>query len=275
MKHEDIIDLGRLLSIIVDKKKVVISIIAVCTAIAAAVSCTLPKEYTSQTTVQVMGIDMVISGKTTAPNIVSDMELLRSNEVLDPVWEQVFCDLEPENRPGIESFAKNYISVTNVKGTQLIKISAKGRTPQEAQYIAENVAQNFMELKNKAVEENKAMIDSVFDEKIQSAVKEADNATATLEKYVAEHGHGADTLEYKRLSREVDAKNFAYEALVVQAEKAKIQQSGNFIQVMDTANMPDVNNPSGPKKTLLVAIGFVIGCLISLGYGLVLYKKKA
>lgn len=275
MKQEDIIDLGRLLSIIVDKKKVVISIIAVCTAIAAAVSCTLPKEYISQTTVQVMGIDMVIGGKTTDPNIVRDMELLRSNEVLNPVWEQVFCDLEPENRPGIESFAKNYISVTNVKGTQLIKISAKGRTPQEAQYIAENVAQNFMELKNKAVEENKAMIGSVFDEKIQSAVKEADNATATLEKYVAEHGHSADTLEYKRLSREVDAKNFAYEALVVQAEKAKIQQSGNFIQVMDPANMPDVNNPSGPKKKLLVAIGFVIGCLISLGYGLVLYKKKA
>lgn len=275
MKQEDIIDLGRLLSIIVDKKKVVISIIAVCTAIAAAVSCTLPKEYISQTTVQVMGIDMVIGGKTTDPNIVRDMELLRSNEVLNPVWEQVFCDLEPENRPGIESFAKNYISVTNVKGTQLIKISAKGRTPQEAQYIAENVAQNFMELKNKAVEENKAMIGSVFDEKIQSAVKEADNATATLEKYVAEHGHSADTLEYKRLSREVEAKNFAYEALVVQAEKAKIQQSGNFIQVMDPANMPDVNNPSGPKKKLLVAIGFVIGCLISLGYGLVLYKKKA
>ena len=235
----------------------------------------MPKEYISQTTVQVMGIDMVIGGKTTDPNIVRDMELLRSNEVLDPVWEQVFCDLEPENRPGIESFAKNYISVTNVKGTQLIKISAKGRTPQEAQYIAKNVAQNFMELKNKAVEENKAMIGSVFDEKIQSAVKEADNATATLEKYVAEHGHSADTLEYKRLSREVDAKNVAYEALVVQAEKAKIQQSGNFIQVMDPANMPDVDNPSGPKKTLLVAIGFVIGCLISLGYGLVLYKKKA
>ncbi|WP_405757185.1 Wzz/FepE/Etk N-terminal domain-containing protein [Anaerovibrio slackiae] len=275
MNQEDIIDLGRLLSIIVDKKKVVISIIAVCTAIAAAVSCTLPKEYISQTTVQVMGIDMVISGKTTDSNIVSDMELLRSNEVLNPVWEQVFCDLEPENRPGIESFAKNYISVTNVKGTQLIKISAKGRTPQEAQYIAENVAQNFMELKNKAVEENKAMIGSVFDEKIQFAVKEADNATATLEKYVAEHGHSADTLEYKRLSREVDAKNVAYEALVVQAEKAKIQQSGNFIQVMDPANMPDENNPSGPKKKLLVAIGFVIGCLISLGYGLVLYKKKA
>lgn len=275
MKQEDIIDLGRLLSIIVDKKKVVISIIAVCTAIAAAVSCALPKEYISQTTVQVMGIDMVIGGKTTDPNIVRDMELLRSNEVLNPVWEQVFCDLEPENRPGIESFAKNYISVTNVKGTQLIKISAKGRTPQEAQYIAENVAQNFMELKNKAVEENKAMIGSVFDEKIQSAVKEADNATATLEKYIAEHGHSADTLEYKRLRREVDAKNFAYEALVVQAEKAKIQQSGNFIQVMDPANMPDVNNPSGPKKKLLVAIGFVIGCLISLGYGLVLYKKKA
>ena len=58
-------------------------------------------------------------------------------------------------------------------------------------------------------------------------------------------------------------------------EKAKIQQSSIFIQVMDTANMPDVNNPSGPKKTLLVAIGFMIGCVIALGYGLILYKREA
>lgn len=272
MKQEDIIDLGRLLSIIVDKKKVVISIIAVCTAIAAIVAFTLPKEYTSQVTVQVVGVDMGI--KTGVSNVTSDMELVRSNEVLEPIIEHLFGDLTSENRPSIESFAKNCLAVTNVKGTQLIKISAKGRTPQEAQYIAENVANNFMELKTRINEENKTMIIHVFDEKIQAALKEADSATAALEKYFAEHGHNMDALEYKRLSRELDAKNVAYEALVVQAEKAKIQQSSIFIQVMDSANLPDANNPSGPKKKLLVAIGFVIGCIISLGYNLVLYKRE-
>lgn len=274
-KQEDIIDLGRLLSIIVAKKKVIVCIVAVCTAIAAIVAFTLPKEYTSQVTVQVVSFDIGVGGKAPATNIVSDMELVRSNEVLGPVVEQVFGDLAPESRPSVDNFAKSGLVVTNVKGTQLIKIAAKGRTTQEAQYIAENVAKNFVELKNKTDEENKAKIGSVFDESIKSAVKEADNATVALEKYVAEHGNNTDALEYKRLSRELDAKNVAYEALLVQAEKARIQQSSNFIQIVDAANMPDENNPSGPKKKLIAAIGFAIGCLISLGYGLVLYKRNA
>lgn len=273
-KQEDIIDLGRLLSIIVAKKKVIVCIVAVCTAIAAIVAFTLPKEYTSQVTVQVVSFDIGVGGKAPATNIVSDMELVRSNEVLGPVVEQVFGDLAPESRPSVDSFAKSGLAVTNVKGTQLIKIAAKGRTPKEAQYIAENVAKNFVELKNKTDEENKAKIGSVFDETIKSAVKEADNATVALEKYVAEHGNNTDALEYKRLSRELDAKNVAYEALLVQAEKARIQQSSNFIQIVDAANMSDENNPSGPKKKLIAAIGFVIGCMISLGYSLVLYKRE-
>ncbi|MGM9577428.1 MAG: Wzz/FepE/Etk N-terminal domain-containing protein [Anaerovibrio sp.] len=274
-KQEDIIDLGRLLSIIVAKKKVIVCIVAVCTAIAAIVAFTLPKEYTSQVTVQVVSFDIGVGGKAPATNIVSDMELVRSNEVLGPVVEQVFGDLAPESRPSVDNFAKSGLVVTNVKGTQLIKIAAKGRTTQEAQYIAENVAKNFVELKNKTDEENKAKIGSVFDESIKSAVKEADNATVALEKYVAEHGNNTDALEYKRLSRELDAKNVAYEALLVQAEKARIQQSSKFIQIVDSANMPDENNPSGPQRKLIIAGGFVIGCMIALGYGLMLYKRWA
>ena len=274
-KQEDIIDLGRLLSIIVAKKKVIVCIVAVCTAIAAIVAFTLPKEYTSQVTVQVVSFDIGVGGKAPATNIVSDMELVRSNEVLGPVVEQVFGDLAPESRPSVDNFAKSGLVVTNVKGTQLIKIAAKGRTTQEAQYIAENVAKNFVELKNKTDKENKAKIGSVFDESIKSAVKEADNATVALEKYVAEHGNNTDALEYKRLSRELDAKNVAYEALLVQAEKARIQQSSKFIQIVDSANMPDENNPSGPQRKLIIAGGFVIGCMIALGYGLMLYKRWA
>ena len=46
------------------------------------------------------------------------------------------------------------------------------------------------------------------------------------------------------------------------------------IQVVDPANLPDEEKPSGPRKKLIAAIGFVIGCMISLGYGLVLYKRE-
>ena len=106
VRQEDAIDLGRLLSIVVAKKKVVVCIVAVCTAIAAIVAFALPKEYTSQATVQVVSFDIGGGGKAPAANIVGDIELVRSNEVLGPVVEQAFGDLAPESRPSVDNFAK-------------------------------------------------------------------------------------------------------------------------------------------------------------------------
>lgn len=274
-RQEDTIDLGRLMSIIIASKKVVLCIIAACTAIAAVVACTLPKEYTSQTTVQVMDCDIGTTSAvkdTIVIDMANDMELLRSEGILRPVIEQVFSDVQPENRPDSESFAKKHLDIKNIRSTQIIKISAKGRTHQEAQYIAENVAANFVAMKSKANEEKKAVVASVFDESIRNAVKEANDAVTALDKYAAEQGNNAG-LEYQRLAREVEAKKAAYEALVVQAEQAKIQQSGKFARIVDEANLPDENNPSGPKRKLITVLGFVIGCVIALGYGVLLYRK--
>lgn len=139
VRQEDTIDLGRLMSIIIASKKVVLCIIAACTAIAVVVACTLPKEYTSQTTVQVMDCDMGTTSAvkdTIVIDMANDMELLRSEGILRPVIEQVFSDVQPENRPDSESFAKKQLDINNIRSTQIIKIAAKGRTPQEAQYIA-------------------------------------------------------------------------------------------------------------------------------------------
>ena len=274
IKQEDSIDLGRLLSIIVARKKVMVCIVAVCTAIAAIVAFILPKEYTSQATVQVVNCDMGTTAavsNTIVIDMANDMELLRSEGILRPVIEQVFSDVQPENRPDSESFAKKQLDIENIRNTQIIKISAKGRTHQEAQYIAENVAANFVAMKSKA-NEKKAVVASVFDESIRNAVKEANDAVTALDKYAAEQGNNAG-LEYQRLAREVEAKKAAYEALVVQAEQAKIQQSGKFARIVDEANLPDENNPSGPKRKLITVLGFVIGCVIALGYGVLLYRK--
>ena len=46
------------------------------------------------------------------------------------------------------------------------------------------------------------------------------------------------------------------------------------IQVIDPAEVPDVDKPAAPKKKLIAAIGLVVGCFISLGYSLLMYKKE-
>lgn len=274
MLQEDTIDLGKLLFILRQKKKIVISLITLCTVLAGVVATVLPKEYTSQVIIQVDYSDMG-TGYVVAPSILSDIELLHSNEVLLPVIEQVFGGVSQENKPDAGSFAKKYLDIKNVKGTQLVKISAKGRNPQEAEYIAEHVATNFIELKNNFTEENESLVVTAFDKCIGEAAEEVNAAEIVRQKYIEEHkNYISDDLEYQKLSREIEAKKAAYENLVVQAGNAKIQQYGKFVQIVDPANLPDENKPSGPRKKLIIAIGFLIGCMISLGYGLLLYKRK-
>lgn len=275
MLQEDTMDLGKLLSILWQKKKIVISLIALCTVLAGVVASVLPKEYTSKVIIQIDYSDMG-TGYVVANSIINDIELVKSNKVLLPVIEQVFDGVSQENKPDAESFAKKYLDIKNLRESRLVIISAKGRTPQEAEYIAEHVATNFLELKNNFSEENKSLVVNAFDKCIEEAAEEVNVAESAFQKYTEEHEiYISGDLEYQKLSREAEAKKAAYENLVVQAGNAKIQQYGRFVQIVDPANLPDENKPSAPRKKLIIAIGFLIGCMISLGYGLVLYKKRA
>ena len=85
-----------------------------------------------------------------------------------------------------------------------------------------------------------------------------------------------EMLEYLSLQREASIKEGIYTSLVKQCEDSKIKEAMESmdIQVIDPADLPDEDKPAGPKKKLITAIGFVIGCLISFCYGLIRYKKE-
>lgn len=197
-REEDTIDLGRLLSIIVANKKVTGGIVAVCTVLAIVISLLLPKEYTSQVTVQAASGDMgmggaaaamaaITGGSMTSGKAATYMELMKTRVVLDPIIEQVFDDIEPEDRLDAENFAKKKLNIANTKGTQLISVEAKGRTPEEAKYIADNVVGNFLGLMTTLNKENKSLVVSFLDERIATAKKEADESAQALEEYSKEH----------------------------------------------------------------------------------------
>ncbi len=65
--------------------------------------------------------------------------------------------------------------------------------------------------------------------------------------------------------------------LVKQSEQSKIQEAMDSmdIQIVDPADLPDEDKPVAPRKKLIVAIGFVIGVLLSMGYGLLAYRRAA
>lgn len=85
-----------------------------------------------------------------------------------------------------------------------------------------------------------------------------------------------DVMEYMRLSRDSKVKNEVYLNLVKQYEQNKIQAAMESmdIQIIDAANLPDIEKPVAPRKKLITAAGFLIGCFLAFGYSIILYKRQ-
>ena len=135
-KDNDTIDLKKLFSLMIEKKKIVIAIIVVCTLIATIVAFVLPKSYQSTTLVRVksnnissmagyatmsagFGID-IGGGSSGSPE--SYIELMKSREVLNPIIEKVDLTDEEREKLKMEDFIKKYLEITNTKKTVEILI---------------------------------------------------------------------------------------------------------------------------------------------------------
>ena len=443
-REEDTIDLGRLLSIIVANKKVTGGIVAICTVLAVIVAFILPKTYTSSVMVQTGSSKSAISSGAAALAAMTGaatgkageyIEIMKTRTVLEPIIASVYDDMDVDEQPTVENFAKSNLDIKNTKGTNLIQLDAKGRTPEEAHEIAQGVVDNFLKLMTDMNYQSQSLMVKFLNERIDVAQKEADEAAQKLEDYskthkvyvpdeqtkammermaaydktlgeltvqnqsagarfasvssqlgeqnanavkysmadndvvtalrnkivtkevelvklrqlyteehpdvinakkelqsmqqnvadevaaavasgtvpvnstqgslIAERYQAAtamavaqaaeaavkeqqsqadsdmekladDSLGYMKLARDAEIKQQVHAELVQQAEAARIQQAMESmdIQVVDPASMPREDRPSGPRKKLIAAIGFVIGCMISLGYSLVLYKRE-
>ena len=445
---EDSIDLGRLASIMWDRKKVTGGIIAGCTAIAIATAFILPKQYESTTLVQTrsagndisgmkamaaaMGVNVGGSASNASP--LNYIELMKSRTVIDPIIDNMDWD-DPKKKPTAKAFAKSNLDIQNTKQTNLITVTAKGRTPEEAQMISQGVVDNFLAMQTDKNQQTQSLLVKFLNDRIENAKKESDEAAQKLADFsrenkiyspddqvklaitqldaydkavsdmqaqqksaqaqydvatqkLGEQKAGAkaynindnstvqsirsqivakevaltelrqrytdqypdviaaqkqlnklrqslvtevnnvvdsnaatlntaqmellknqavaqaqasaaaaseeaikgkraekekelgefpdNAMTYMQLDRDAKIKQQIYTSLVNQCEQDKIQEAMESmdIQVIDPADLPDVDKPAAPKKKLIAAIGFVVGSLIAFAYGLILYKKE-
>lgn len=125
----DTIDLKKLFSLMIEKKKIVLAIVVICTIIATIVAFVLPKSYQSTTLVRVksnnissmagyaamaagFGIDI---GGESSGSPESYIELMKSREVLNPIIEKVDLTDEEREKLKMEDFIKKYLEITNTK----------------------------------------------------------------------------------------------------------------------------------------------------------------
>ena len=444
MENEESIDLGRLMHILYDRRKTVGAIVGGCTALALIVSFALPKTYESTTLVQTrsgkdiggaaaMAAAMGIGGGGSSDTL-NYIELMKSRKVLEPIIDQLEWEDE-KKKPQAKDFAKKVLKIENTKQTNLITVTATGKTPEEAQMISQGVVDNFLALQTDKGKQTQSTLIQFLNERIDEAKKDAEDARTKFAEYqqahkvyspdeqakaavakmnafdeaisnmavqrkasqakldavsaklgdirsnsqnfnindnanvmalrkqivdaqvslvgmqeryteenpnvvsakeriaalqnklteevntivaskyttmnptqatligeqanaqvsmaVAEASESAikarkedkekelenfpkEVLEYLTLQREASIKEDIYTNLVKQCENSKISEAMESmdIQVIDPADLPDEDKPAGPRKKLITAIGFVIGCLISFGYGLIQYKRE-
>lgn len=277
----DTIDLRKLFSLMIEKKKIVIAIVVICTIIATIVAFVLPKSYQSTTLVRVksggssavagyaamaagLGIDIGNSGSSASPE--SYIELMKSREVLNPIMEKVDLTDEEREKMRTEDFLKKYLEITNTKKTDLINIAAYGKTPEEAQMISQGVADNFLALMTKLNKEDNSTTLKFLDERIKIAKEEMETAENKLAAYQQEHKIYAPDEQAKAIIANLNNYDTTIAQLQAQSEgdSAKLagvtsqleQQNASLLEynVSDNTNIGNIRESIVNKRVELVGL---------------------
>lgn len=247
----DTIDLKKLFSLMIEKKKIVIAIIVVCTLIATIVAFVLPKSYQSTTLVRVKsnnissmagyaamaaGFGIDIGGGSSASS-ESYIELMKSREVLNPIIEKVDLTDEERNELKMEDFIKKYLEINNTKKTDLITIAAYGKTPEEAQMISQSVADNFLTLMTKLNKEGNSSTVNFLNDRMAIAKEEMETAENKLQAYQQEKGIYSPDDQAKALIERLSA----YDMNIAQLEA---QEQANSAKLQDVTGQLEQQNSS-------------------------------
>lgn len=275
----DTIDLRKLFSLMIEKKKIVLAIVVICTIIATIVAFVLPKSYQSTTLVRVksggssmsgyaamaagFGID---TGGGSSGSPESYIELMKSREVLEPIIAELDLPDEDKEKLTVAGFAKKNLEVTNIKKTDLITIAAYGKTPEEAQMISQGVADNFLALMTKLNKEDNSSVLKFLDERIKIAKEEMETAENKLQAYQQEHKIYAPDEQAKAIITNLNTYDTTIAQLQAQSEgdSAKLagvtsqleQQNASLLEynVSDNANIGNIRESIVNKRVELVGL---------------------
>lgn len=197
MEKEAGINMSDVLQVVSVKKKIIGGIIAVCMTAAFVVACVLPKQYSATAVVQTRSTNRVdVSGASavmamlgtsgvSSSAVTNYIELMKTRAVLEPVIDSL--DWQDGAKPGAAGFAKKNLDIQNTKGTNLITITGKGRTPEEAQQISAGVVENFLKLQTNSNQQTQSLLVKFLNERIENAKKEADDAATKLAAFQREN----------------------------------------------------------------------------------------
>lgn len=234
LEKEESIDLGKLWQVAKTHRKVVGGIIVGCTILAAVISLLLPKQYESTTLVQTRDANKAMGGQAAAAMALlgggsgvsspttNYMELMKSRTVLEPIIDAMDWE-DPKKKPDAKAFAKSYLDIKNTKSTNLIEVTAKGKTPEEAQQISQSVVDNFLAMQTNNQQQTQSLLVKFLNDRIEEAKKDSDEAAQKFADYSREHKLYSPDEQLKAAITQVSAYDKSIADLQSQQKSAQAQ----------------------------------------------------
>lgn len=230
----DLVDVVKFLWL---RKKVVIAIVGISVTLAVAITFFLPKQYESTALVQTrsagkdigdgavavaaaMGIDVGARNSSTSP--LNYIELMKSRRVLDPIIDKMDWS-DVNKKPTVKEFIQNYIKFVNMKQTNLITVTAKGRTPEEAQMISQGIVDNFLFMQTENSQQTQSLLVRFLNERIETTKNEVNDAAEKLATFQTTHKIYSPSEQVKLAIEQITVYDKTIGDLQVQAESAQIR----------------------------------------------------
>lgn len=235
LEKEESIDLGKLWQVTKAHKKVVGGIIVGCTAIATITAFVLPKQYESTTLVQTRNASKEMGGQAAAAMAAlgvggaassptnNYMELMKTRTVLDPIIDELYEGKDTEKKPDAAGFAKSNLDIKNTKGTNLITVTAKGKTPEEAQQISQEVVDNFLKMQTDNSQQTQSLLVQFLNGRIEEAKQDSDDAAQKFADFSREHKLYSPDEQLKQAITQVSAYDKSIADLQSQQKAAQAQ----------------------------------------------------
>lgn len=198
------IDLEEVIGVLKTDKNKYLKIAAGCTIIALVLAFILPEKFSSTAVVRakatagMSGISSnmaAMAALTGFGNVKSDtqsyIEIMQTRSVIEPLIEKtdtLDADDEIKEYKLLDEYIKKYLKFDNPKGTDIIKITAISKDPQEAQQIAQGVVENMAVTLTKVNQTGTSSYRKFLEDRIQIADSEMKDAEAKLEAFKQKSG---------------------------------------------------------------------------------------
>lgn len=199
------IDLEEVIGVLKTDKNKYLKIAAGCTIIALVLAFILPEKFSSTAVVRAKATAWMsgISSDDMAAmaalagfgNVKSDtqsyIEIMQTRSVIEPLIEKtdtLDADDEIKEYKLLDEYIKKYLKFDNPKGTDIIKITAISKDPQEAQQIAKGVVENMAVTLTKVNQTGTSSYRKFLEDRIQIADSEMKDAEAKLEAFKQKSG---------------------------------------------------------------------------------------